>query len=315
MRYEGPNHHRLFRRSSSWPSAHRRKRVRYSKQCCNILFRYPNDSRYSDLAAALLAIGLSADELQIWKEVDGIFDADPRKVPTAQLLPSVTPSEAAELTYFGSEVIHPHTMDQAIQAKIPIRIKNVMSPIGEGTVITPEATQKGNIPPSTKFGFTLSPGQSSAVLNDVRLPKSPTAVTVKRSVIVLNVRSNKMTRAHGFLARIFQTLDTHHLAVDLIASSEVHVSLALHFDRPVVSRPCSPLPTEGEVSINHDRLKQACEDLKDLGNIHVVTNMAIISLVGQKLKKMIGISGKFLGVLGDNGINIEMISQGSSRSR
>jgi aspartate kinase len=68
---------------------------------------------YTDLAAALLAAGLGATELQIWKEVDGIFTADPRKVLTARLLPVISPEEAAELTYYGSEVVHPFTMEQA----------------------------------------------------------------------------------------------------------------------------------------------------------------------------------------------------------
>ena len=67
---------------------------------------------YTDLLAALLAVGLGASELQIWKEVDGIFTADPRKVPTARLIPIISPDEAAELTYYGSEVVHPFTMDQ-----------------------------------------------------------------------------------------------------------------------------------------------------------------------------------------------------------
>jgi aspartate kinase len=67
---------------------------------------------YTDLLASLCAAGLSAQELQIWKEVDGIFTADPRKVPTARLLPMITPEEAGELTFFGSEVVHPFTMEQ-----------------------------------------------------------------------------------------------------------------------------------------------------------------------------------------------------------
>lgn len=67
---------------------------------------------YTDLTSALLAVGLQAFELQIWKEVDGIFTADPRKVPTARLIPTISPDEAAELTYYGSEVIHPFTMEQ-----------------------------------------------------------------------------------------------------------------------------------------------------------------------------------------------------------
>lgn len=67
---------------------------------------------YTDLLSALLSVGLEATELQIWKEVDGIFTADPRKVPTARLLPIISPDEAAELTYYGSEVVHPFTMEQ-----------------------------------------------------------------------------------------------------------------------------------------------------------------------------------------------------------
>lgn len=82
-------------------------------------------SRYTDFTAALIAAGLKisrnpVSELQIWKEVDGIFTADPRKVPTAKLLTAITPDEAAELTFYGSEVIHPFTMEQVIRAKVPI---------------------------------------------------------------------------------------------------------------------------------------------------------------------------------------------------
>ena len=93
---------------------------------------------YTDLCAALIAVGLKAEELQIWKEVDGIFTADPRKVPTAKLLSTISPVEAAEMTFYGSEVIHPFTMEQVIQARIPIRIKDVMNPRALGTVIAPD---------------------------------------------------------------------------------------------------------------------------------------------------------------------------------
>ena len=75
---------------------------------------------YTDLCAALCAVAVKAAELQIWKEVDGVFTADPRKVPTARLVPAITPEEAAELTYYGSEVIHPFTMEQAIKKSIPV---------------------------------------------------------------------------------------------------------------------------------------------------------------------------------------------------
>lgn len=150
---------------------------------------------YTDLAAALIAIGIKARELQIWKEVDGIFTADPRKVPTAKLLSTVTPAEAAELTFYGSEVIHPFTMEQAIKAKIPIRILNVKKPRGKGTVILPDPED---------FEDPLRPklfrGRSSSSLAISNTPKRPTAVTIKHSIVVINIHSNRRTRAHGFLS-------------------------------------------------------------------------------------------------------------------
>ncbi|KIW09366.1 uncharacterized protein PV09_00264 [Verruconis gallopava] len=257
---------------------------------------------YTDLAAALVAIGLGARELQIWKEVDGIFSADPRKVPTATLLSSVSPSEAAELTYYGSEVIHPFTMHQVMINSIPIRIKNVLNPSSGGTVIVPEP-QGIRDPIRPK----LTRGRSSTNLSDIDKRRKPTAVTVKNSIVVLNVHSNRRTRAHGFLANIFSILDKHHLSVDLISSSEVHVSMALHSEQSMVSS-----DENEELAIKDIRLQGAYDDLSLIGAVDIVSDMAIVSLVGKDLKNMTGIAGKFFSVLGENNINIEMISQGAS---
>ncbi|KAF2430415.1 aspartate kinase [Tothia fuscella] len=259
---------------------------------------------YTDLCAALVAIGTSAQELQVWKEVDGIFTADPRKVPTARLLPSVSPSEAAELTFYGSEVIHPFTMEQVIKARIPIRIKNVMNPRGQGTVILPDAESLLDTTHPQIFR-----GRSSSSLNTLYQPKRPTAVTIKHSIVVLNIHSNRRTRAHGFLANIFSILDKHHLSVDLISSSEVHVSMALHSEYSMLAG--GTTNDSAELKIQDLRLHGAVEDLAKLGNVDLVADMAIVSLVGKQLKNMTGISGKFFSVLGDNNINIEMISQGA----
>lgn len=259
---------------------------------------------YTDLCAALVAVGLKASELQIWKEVDGIFTADPRKVPTARLLDSVTPSEAAELTFYGSEVIHPFTMDQVIKASIPIRIKNVKNPRNQGTVIWPDAADDlaGKKP-------ALFRNKSQANLLDHQGPKRPTAVTIKRGITVLNVHSKKRTRAHGFLMSIFSVLDKWHLSVDLISSSEVHVSMALHSEVALLS---GAGPDSEEMKIESAALKGAVEDLSVWGDIDLVPGMAIVSLIGRQLRNMVGISGRFFGVLGENNINIEMISQGLS---
>jgi aspartate kinase len=258
---------------------------------------------YTDLCAALVAVGIKARELQIWKEVDGIFTADPRKVPTAALLPSVTPSEAAELTFYGSEVIHPFTMEQVIRARIPIRIKNVMNPRGAGTIIFPDSIKTLESHSPLRDGLFRT--RSSSLLNALNTPRRPTAVTIKHNIVVLNVHSNKRTRAHGFLMNIFSILDRWHLSVDLISSSEVHVSMALHSESAMLSG-----GGEDEYKIQDKDLQGAVNDLGELGAIDIVPDMAIVSLVGKQLKNMIGISGKFFSVLGNNNINIEMISQG-----
>jgi aspartate kinase len=257
---------------------------------------------YTDLCAALTAVGLHADELQIWKEVDGIFTADPRKVPTARLLDSVTPSEAAELTFYGSEVIHPFTMDQVIKASIPIRIKNVMNPRNKGTVVVPDSGERLQVRRAGLFR-----GRSFSSLSEAETPKRPTAVTTKRGITVLNVHSKKRTRAHGFLMSIFKILDAHHLSVDLISSSEVHVSMALHSEISLLSG-----NSEDEMKIENAALQGAVDDLSLWGDVDLVPGMAIISLVGRQLRSMVGISGRFFSTLGEHGINIEMISQGAS---
>nr|CAG8434590.1 7886_t:CDS:2 [Entrophospora candida] len=239
---------------------------------------------YTDLCAALLAVGLKAEELQVWKEVDGIFTADPRKITNARLLPVVSPEEAAELTYYGSEVIHPFTMEQVIKAKIPIRIKNVMNPLGKGTVISPE---------SNDLLICQELSYENSYQHDI-WRKHPTAVTIKNNIIVLNIHSNRKTLSHGFFAQIFVTLDKYGIVVDLISTSEVHVSMALGAD--IVERD----------------LNKAISELKKIGEVDILEDMAILSLVGRQMKNMVGIAGKMFTTLASSNVNIEMISQGAS---
>ncbi|OLL25343.1 putative aspartokinase [Neolecta irregularis DAH-3] len=247
---------------------------------------------YTDLCAALLAVGLDADELQIWKEVDGIFTADPRKVSTARLLRTITPEEAAELTFFGSEVLHPATMEHVIKARIPIRIKNVENPTGSGTIIFPDTVaRKGAETP-------LHPPRllQTDLLTDSHVfrRRKPTAVTIKDKIAVLNIHSNRKTLSHGFFAKIFHILDRWKLVVDLISTSEVHVSMALHAE------------------IRESDLKYAIEELKLVGTVDVLRGMAILSLVGKQMKNMVGIAANMFQTLAQSNINIEMISQGAS---
>ncbi|KAL2760594.1 hypothetical protein ACRALDRAFT_1046250 [Sodiomyces alcalophilus JCM 7366] len=243
---------------------------------------------YTDLCAALCAVGLKAAELQVWKEVDGIFTADPTKVPTARLLTSITPAEAAELTFYGSEVIHHLTMDQVIYANppIPIRIKNVKNPTGIGTIVIPD--------PVLTAGHQIQ----RSVWSDPaqrKKPKRPTAVTIKDKISVINVHSNKRSISHGFFARVFSILDRHQISVDLISTSEVHVSMAIH---------------AGNSSAGH--LDKAHLELEECGDVSILHDMAILSLVGAEMKNMIGIAGRMFSTLGEHSVNLEMISQGAS---
>jgi len=116
------------------------------------------------------------------------------------------------------------------------------------------------------------------------------------------------------MSRIFGILDKWNLSVDLIASSEVHVSMACHISRGIIQSPITPSgggsDTEDELKIEDERLDGAVTDLADLGTVDLAFGMAIVSLVGKDLRNMTGISGRFFSVLGQNNINIEMISQG-----
>lgn len=260
---------------------------------------------YTDLCAALVAVGCHAQELQIWKEVDGIFTADPRKVPTAKLIPQISPAEAAELTFYGSEVIHPSTMDQVIRARIPIRIKNVMNPRGGGTVIYPDSPSEIDRELSGK----LFRSSSSLLLSGSKKPKRPTAVTMKHKILVMNIHSNKRSLSHGFFAGIFATLDKWRLSVDVISTSEVNMSMALHSEAPLYVG-----TGDDDYRIVDQDLQGAIEELKTYGAVDILPEMAIVSLVGKEMKNMVGVAGKMFSTLGESNVNIEMISQGKPAS-
>ncbi|KAI0088997.1 aspartate kinase [Irpex rosettiformis] len=260
---------------------------------------------YTDLLAALAAVGLQASELQIWKEVDGIFTADPRKVPTARLIPIISPEEAAELTYYGSEVVHPFTMEQVIRKKIPIRIKNVENPRGGGTVIHPDAEidaaaaslESERIAVANGWAYkplsALSTSPPNSPTRRIKQAlKAPTAVTIKENIVVVNVNSNRKNVSHGFLAGIFGVLDRFGVVVDLISTSEVHVSMAIE---------------DGE-----KRVSKVVKELQKYGSVTVVRDMAILSLVGKQMQHLVGIAGRMFTTLGQGNVNIEMISQGAN---
>lgn len=124
--------------------------------------------------------------------------------------------------------------------------------------------------------------------------RAPTAVTIKERILVLNVNSNRKSVSHGFLARIFSTLDAFGVVVDLISTSEVHVSMAI------------------EDRAERRSVDRLVRELQKLGSVSVHRDMAILSLVGKSMHKMVGIAGRMFSTLAEGGVNIEMISQGAS---
>ncbi len=227
---------------------------------------------YTDFTAAMIAGKMKAKELQIWKEVDGIFTADPSKVANAHVLDYIFPNEAAELTYFGSEVLHPFTMECTIAAKVPVRIKNTFAPEKPGTVIIP----KKELP-------------ASATKRDP--DKKAVAVTTKSKVSVININSNRMLHSSGFLAKVFDIFHHHGIVIDLISTSEVNISCSV--DTP-------------------DDLTELKKEFEQLGKVTIIPDRAILSLVGDNMNHVPGVAGKMFSALAENGINIEMITQGAS---
>ncbi len=227
---------------------------------------------YTDFTAAMIAGEWKADELQVWKEVDGIFTADPRKVPNAKVLEYISPEEAAELTYFGSEVLHPFTMERAIAASVPVRIKNTFAPEKAGTVVVP----KERLP---QFRFQRSPSRRAV------------AVTTKNDVSVLNIHSNRMLHSTGFLAQVFEAFHRQQVEIDLISTSEVNISCTI---------------------TQKEQVPTLLPSLESLGRVTVIHNRAILSLVGENMKHMPGTASQMFSALAANEINIEMITQGAS---
>jgi aspartate kinase len=216
----------------------------------------------SDYTAAIVGAAMNAEEIQIWTDVDGMMTCDPRMVPTSFKVKELSFAEASELAYFGAKVLHPLTVVPAIDKNIPVYILNSRRPAGTGTRITRDAGPTANLIKS---------------------------IAVKRGITALTVSSSRMLMAHGFLSALFKVFDRHHTAVDVVATSEVSVSLTLD---------------------NTWALAGIIEDLRPLGEVTVMDQLALICLVGNNLKYTPGIAHRAFGSVRD--INILMISHGAS---
>ena len=152
----------------------------------------------SDYSAAIFGAALKAGEVQIWTDVNGILTSDPRTVPTARTIERITYDEAAELAYFGAKVVHPSTIQPAVRGSIPVHVKNTAEPLHPGTLISADAAGSG-----------------------LR------AIAGKKGITLINITSSRMLNAYGFLSRIFEIFNHYRTPVDLVATSEVSVSMTI----------------------------------------------------------------------------------------
>ena len=179
----------------------------------------------SDYTAALIGMAADATEIQIWTDVDGVHTTDPRKVDNTRNIPSMSFSEAAELSFFGARVLHPATIQPAIEKNIPVRVLNSMEPHKKGTLILSDSEVSGN---------------------GVR------AISFKENIIVINIFSVKMLDAFGFLTRLFEVFGQYGTSVDLISTSEVNVSLTVSSDVNLDAI-VSEISLFAAVSVNRDK--------------------------------------------------------------
>lgn len=229
----------------------------------------------SDFSAAIVGQAVDADEVWIWTDVDGVMSADPRLVPGAVSIPTLTFREVSELAYYGAKVLHPKTMRPCVENGIPLRIKNTFNPTHPGTVIVEE-----------------SPATNGALK----------AVTAIKGVAMINVEGKGMIGVPGIAARTFGAVARLDVSVLLItqASSEQSISFIL----PELSAAAVVAELEAEFATELRR--------RDIERVWLRDDVAIITIVGAGIQTTPGIAGRVFSALGDHQVNVIAIAQGSS---
>ncbi|HTY58609.1 MAG TPA: lysine-sensitive aspartokinase 3 [Bacteroidota bacterium] len=219
----------------------------------------------SDYSAAIFGAALDAEEIQIWTDVDGVMTSDPSVIPEARVIEEMTFREAAELAYFGAKVLHPATILPAVQKNIPVRVLNSKRPELPGTVIVARG------------------GENS--------PHVVKSIAYKEGITLITITSTRMLMMHGFLARVFEIFASHGTSVDVIATSEVSLSLTVD---------------------SRSQLEAIAGELTQIAEVEEEPDKAIFCVVGERLKKTRGIVTSVFSTLDRENIPVSMISLGAS---
>jgi aspartate kinase len=177
----------------------------------------------SDFTASLIGAAINASEIQIWTDINGFHNNDPRFVEKTSLIREISFDEAAELAYFGAKILHPSSVNPAREKNIPVRLKNTMDPQDEGTLIT-----------------------SSNILQDYK------AVAAKDGISVLRIKSDRMLMAYGFLRKIFEIFEAYKTPIDMVTTSEVSVAITID-NSQYINNIAHDLRELGSVEIEQDQ--------------------------------------------------------------
>lgn len=214
----------------------------------------------SDYTASLIGAALPADEIQIWTDIDGMHNNDPRVVEHTEAVRQLNFEEAAELAYFGAKILHPTCVQPAKYAGIPVRLKNTMDPKADGTII-----------------------------DNVLVRGKIKAVAAKDNITAIKIKSSRMLLATGFLRKVFEIFESYQTPIDMIATSEVGVSMSID---------------------NDAHLNDIVNELKKYGTVTVDSDMCIICVVGDLDWSNVGF--ETLATDAMKNIPVRMISYGGS---
>ena len=214
----------------------------------------------SDYTASLIGAALPAEEIQIWTDIDGMHNNDPRVVEHTEAVRQLNFEEAAELAYFGAKILHPTCVQPAKYARIPVRLKNTMDPKADGTIID-NVIVRGKIK----------------------------AVAAKDNITAIKIKSSRMLLATGFLRKVFEIFESYQTPIDMIATSEVGVSMSID---------------------NDAHLNDIVNELKKYGTVTVDSDMCIICVVGDLDWSNVGF--ETLATDAMKNIPVRMISYGGS---
>lgn len=214
----------------------------------------------SDYTASLVGAAVNAEEIQIWTDIDGMHNNDPRVVEKTEAVRQLNFEEASELAYFGAKILHPTCVQPAKYAGIPVRLKNTMDPDAEGTIIN-NTLVKGKIK----------------------------AVAAKDNITAIKIKSSRMLGASGFLRKVFEIFESYQTPIDMIATSEVGVSMTIE---------------------NDSHLAEIVDELKKYGTVTVDAEMCIICVVGDLDWSNVGFETLATDAMKD--IPVRMISFGGS---